>query len=165
MAPMALLPAHLIFCWLLAAVACVPVPGGTSTAPPWLPQHPFLGMALQFPQTLPALNSFSPLQGLSLLWSTYGPWLSFRSCLAVGRRDFCLYPSHLQQTVPVGNGEPKGQPVMLFCLVWFWLGALPSCHSQDVGAWRDSSPYRVGLGDTCPCPAQVSHRDTQSQVL
>lgn len=98
MAPMALLLAHLIFCWLLAA--CVPVPGGTSTAPPWLPQHPFLGMALQSPQNASCLYSFSPLQGLSLLWSTYGPWLSFWSCLAVGGRDFCQYPSHLQQTVP-----------------------------------------------------------------
>lgn len=161
MAPMALLLAHLIFCWLLATVACAPVPGGTSAAPPGLPHHPFLGMSLQSSRKLPALYPFSPLQGLSLLWSTYGPWLSFWSCLAVGGRDFCLYPSHLQQTVPriLREWRTKGTT----CLVWFWLGALPSCHSQDVGAWRGSSPYRVGLGDTCA--AQVNHRGTESQVL
>lgn len=126
------------------------------SSPPPLSRH---GFAILLKAPCPVL--LFPLQGLSLLWSTYGPWLSFWSCLAVGGRDFYLYPSHLQQTVPriLREWRTKGTT----CLVWFWLGALPSCHSQDVGAWRGSSPYRVGLGDTCA--AQVNHRDTESQVL
>lgn len=60
------------------------------------------------------------------------------------------------QQESVWSGEPKGEALVLFYLVWLWLGALSSCHSQDVGAWRRSSPYRVGLGDICSCSAQVN---------
>lgn len=150
-APMALLLAHLI-CWLLLLQPVFLSLGELPQLLQVFPNTPFLAWLCNSPKHSLPYTPFLHCKVGDYCGAHMVPGCPFGlASLWEGEISVCIpVTSNKQCPGSVGNEEPKGQPVMLFCLVWFWLGALPSCHSPDVGAWRGSSPYRVGLGDTVP---------------